>query len=216
MAPIEAGPVGIMGGTFDPVHLGHLRLAEEARQRLGLVRVLWIPAGRPPHRGVPAAEAKDRLAMTARAIEGNPAFALDDAEVRSDAPSYTVTTLERLRGTFGPDRPLVLLMGADAFRGLPTWHRWEAVFGLAHLGVATRPGHELWEDGMEKHLAREWRSRQAPTLPPTPAGSIAGFPMTALDISATAVRSLLATGGSPRYLIPEGVLDYIRSHALYR
>lgn len=216
MAPIEAGPVGILGGTFDPVHLGHLRLAEEARQFLGLVRVLWIPTGRPPHRGTPTAGADDRLAMTGRAIAGNPAFAIDDAEVRADVPSYTVSTLERLRAALGPDRPLVLLMGADAFRGLPTWHRWREVFGLAHLGVATRPGHELRENGMAEDLAGEWRARRVPALAPTPAGGIASFPMTALDISATSVRRLLAAGASPRYLIPDGVLDYIRSHSLYR
>lgn len=216
MTPIEAGPVGIMGGTFDPVHLGHLRLAEEARRILGLVRVLWIPAGRPPHREPPAAPAEDRLAMTALAIAGNPAFLLDDTEVRAQAPSYTVATLERLRGILGPNRPLVLLMGADAFRGLPTWHRWMEVFRLAHLGVATRPGHPVADIGMSPELAGEWRARRVAALPAAPSGSIADFPMTALDISATALRRLLADGASPRYLMPDGVLDYIRSHSLYR
>lgn len=211
--------LGIFGGTFDPVHLGHLRLAEEARELLGLARVRWIPAGRPPHRGAPQVGGEDRLAMVRLAVEGNPAFEVDAAEVLAPAPSYTVPTLERLRAELGASRPLILLVGADAFAGLPGWHRWRELFDLAHLAVSHRPGFPVDAASLPAELAGEFARRRvadAGGLAAAPAGGIVTFAMTQLAISATQIRQLLAEGRSPRYLLPHRVLDYIQTRHLYR
>lgn len=210
--------IAIFGGTFDPVHYGHLRLAEEAREALGLADVRWIPAGRPPHRPPPCVAAAHRLEMLRRAVADNPAFAVDEAETRGDAPSYTVTTLERLRAESG-DRPLVLLMGADAFLGLAAWHRWRTLFDLAHLGVATRPGFALTPESMPADLASACADRlgaNASALLSGPAGRVVQFAMTPLAISASMLRAQLAAGLSARYLLPDPVREYIDRQQLYR
>lgn len=219
-APECAGaPLGLFGGTFDPVHFGHLRLAEEATERLGLATVIWSPAGRPPHRDRPGTGARHRLAMVELAVAGNPRFRVDPSEARARLPSYTVTTLARLRRQFGPTRPLVLLLGGDAFAGLTGWHRWPELFSFAHLAITHRPGDEPGPASWPAELAAEFarRYRDSPTaLADAPAGSIVGFAMTPLAISATQIRGLLAGRQSPRYLLPDAVLDYIHSHRLYR
>lgn len=210
--------LGLFGGTFDPVHFGHLRLAEEARGALALERVLWLPSGQPPHRTAPGSAAHHRLEMVRLAIEGNPGFALDAAEVQSAAPSYTVTSLERLRSLHGRQKPLVLLLGADAFAGLTGWHRWQELFALVHLAVATRPGHQLESRLLPTALQREFQARLAQdpqALGRAPAGAILPFAITALDISGTLIRKALATDTSARYLLPDPVLDYIAEHRLY-
>ncbi|HMM71489.1 MAG TPA: nicotinate-nucleotide adenylyltransferase [Rhodocyclaceae bacterium] len=213
--PSPDGPLGILGGTFDPVHFGHLRLAEEALDVLGLDQVLWIPAGRPPHRGQPQASPDDRLTMVRRALDGQPRFVLDEHEVTCTAPSYTVMTLERLRAGPLAKRPLVLLLGADAFAGLTSWHRWRELLELAHIGVASRQGVDatMLPDELSELLGQ----RQAPAvaLARQPAGRIVQFPMTPLGISASGIRALLRAGRSARYLLPELVLDYIARHRLY-
>lgn len=214
----ELRPAGLLGGTFDPVHYGHLRLAEEAREALDLDEVRWIPAGRPPHRPPPRTAAAHRLEMTRRAVAGNPAFRIDDAEIRADAPSYTVATLERLRAAEGR-RPLVLIMGADAFLGLERWHRWRALFDLAHIGVAARPGFALEPADLPAELAAACRDRLADgpgALRATPSGCVIQFAMTPLAISASLLRARLAAGLSPRYLLPDAVAEYIRMQHLYR
>ena len=206
-----------MGGTFDPVHFGHLRLAQEAAEILGLARVRWVPAGRPWHRAQPKAPAKHRLEMVRIAIRRNALFELDDAEIRQTSPSYTVETLLRLRKVLGTDRPLVLLLGTDAFRGLTSWKRWRELFELAHVFVAQRPGHSLTPGGMPAALASEWRRRSGTpdALRERPAGRIVTYGTTALDISASAIRAHFAQARSPRYLLPPAVLDYIEAHGLY-
>ena len=210
-------PIGIMGGTFDPVHFGHLRLAQEAAEILGLERVCWVPAGRPWHRAQPKASAAHRLEMVRLAIAKNPLFDLDDAEIRQTAPGYTVETLARVRRMLGTDRPLVLLLGTDAFRGLTSWERWRDLFELAHIFVAQRPGHSLTPGGMRAALASEWRKRAGTpdALRERPAGSIVTHGTTALDISASAIRAHFAQARSPRYLLPSTVLGYIEAHGLY-
>ena len=212
-----SAPIGVMGGTFDPVHFGHLRLAQEAAEILGLERVRWVPAGRPWHRIQPRAPAKHRLQMVKLAIRKNRLFELDDAEIRQGSPGYTVETLVRLRKRFGKSRPLVLLLGTDAFRGLTTWERWRDIFELAHVFVAQRPGHSLTPGGMPSALAAEWRRRAGTpdALRVRPAGSVVTYGTTALDISASAIRAHFAQSRSPRYLLPSVVLDYIRRHGLY-
>ncbi|HTH93978.1 MAG TPA: nicotinate-nucleotide adenylyltransferase [Rhodocyclaceae bacterium] len=211
-------PIGIFGGTFDPVHYGHLRLAEEACEKLGLEGVIWSPAGHTSHRNQPEAEAKHRLAMVELAIEDNDAFRLDRHEAESNEPSYTVPMLERVRDEYG-DVPLVLLLGTDAFLGLTQWHRWEALFELAHIAVFTRPGVEFSIDAMAPSLGKQFSQRAAADpscLGQAPAGSIVPSLLTPLDISATNIRVQLAHGGSPRYLLPDAVLDYIQTNTLYR
>ncbi len=211
-------PIGVFGGTFDPIHHGHLRLAEEAADRLGLAAITLIPAGQPPHRAAPRVASTHRLAMVETAIAGNPLLRVDAGEVHAAGPSYTVLTLERLRAAHGPRQALVLLLGADAFLGLTTWHRWRDVFALAHVAVATRPSHMLDVDRMATELAAEFRHRQAHAthaLTASAAGVIIPFGITPLDISATAIRAGLASGASVRYLLPDGVLEYIRRHHLY-
>lgn len=212
-------PIGILGGTFDPVHCAHLALARAALERLGLAKVRWIPAGLPPHRAPPHAAAEDRLAMVRLAIAGEPRFQLDDSEAKSALPSYTVETLERLRRLYGPDRPLVLLMGADAFYGLPKWHRWEDILRLAHIAVATRPGFPLSGlAGMLADLFNRCRIASA-DFSHTPAGGIYPFELVAGTVSATEVRALIKAGAPDAKLLellPPAVLDYIHRHHLYR
>lgn len=213
------GPLGILGGTFDPVHLAHLALARTALDQLGLAQVRWIPAGQPWHRDAPGAAAADRVAMVRAAITAEPRFALDASEAEAGAPGYTVDTLARLRGELGPDRPLVLLMGADAFRGLPGWHRWEDIFELAHIAVATRPGFPL--DALPAPLAaRCARCRLVEAdFARQPAGGIHVFELVAGTVSASEVRALIAAGapdGKLLELLPDPVLDYIRQHHLYQ
>lgn len=212
-------PLGLFGGTFDPVHFGHLRLAEEAIAHLGLGGVRWLPAGQPPHRGVPQVTAGQRLDMVRRATAGNPRFTVDPAEVEAAAPSYTVHTLERLRRELGDAQPLVLLVGADAFAGLAAWHRWRDLFALAHIAVSHRPGFPVETASLPHELATEFADRRlvdASALRAAPAGGIVTFAMTQLAISATQIRKLLANDLSARYLLPDDVLDYIQTHSLYR
>lgn len=210
--------VGLYGGTFNPVHHAHLRLAEEACDCLNLSTVRWIPAGNPPHREAPAVSAAQRLEMVRLAIAGNPRFSVDAAEVEASAHSYTIHTLERLRQWYGPAQPLVLLLGADAAAGLATWHRWPELFAHAHLAIAERPGYTLAPEQLPAALAAEFSQRTAPpeAVHTRPAGHIVRFPLTALAIAATDIRQTLAAGRSARYLLPAGVLDYIQAHSLYR
>jgi nicotinate-nucleotide adenylyltransferase len=209
-------PIGIFGGTFDPIHYGHLRMAEELADSLALDIVRFIPAGQPPHRASPRTEAKHRLEMTRLAIAGNPRFLLDEREVREPRASFTFDTLTSLRQELGADQPLWLLMGTDAFLGLPTWKEWRQLFSLAHIAVAHRPGYKLTQsDMLPDPLRRELEQRRCDIPPAAPSGSIFLKPVTALDISATAIRQHLSSGTSARYLLPDPVLDHIQQHHLY-
>jgi nicotinate-nucleotide adenylyltransferase len=210
-------PLGILGGTFDPVHCAHVQLATDARAHLGLAQVIWIPSGNPPHRKPPLATAKQRLAMVALATKSDRHFVLDDDEARSTAPSYTVNTLVRLRRLHGT-RPLVLLLGADAYLGLTSWYRWRELFGLAHIAAATRPGYTLDPRQMKPDLREETAPRLSmdiACLSATPAGSVIPFTMTPLDISASGIRATLASGNTTEHLLPQPVLDYIANNHLY-
>jgi nicotinate-nucleotide adenylyltransferase len=215
-----SGPVGIFGGTFDPIHYGHLRLAEELADAAKLGEVRFMPSGTPPHRARPGAEPTHRVEMVRLAIEGNMRFVLDQRETKRSGPGYTYDTLSELRRELGAQRPLALLVGADAFLELATWHRWHSLFDLAHIVVAYRPGFPIdtWQARMPEPLAHEYAARymqQPLAVHLAPAGGIAAVAMTGLDISATFVRNAVHAGASARYLLPDVVLDYIRSHALY-
>lgn len=217
----SAAPIGVLGGTFDPVHFGHLRLAQEVAEQLKLDHVRFVPSGTPPHRSAPQVSAAHRLAMVRLAAGSNPLFGVDDRELRREGPGYTVDTLTELRAEFGPVRPLCLLVGADAFLDLATWSRWHELFGLAHVVVAHRPGFpvDTWQSRMPQPLAREYASRmmrQPLAVHLAPAGGIVVIGIAALDISATMIRDCARSGASPRYLLPDAVLDYIQTNRLYR
>lgn len=217
---MATAPIGVLGGTFDPIHYGHLRLAEELAERLRLEEVRLVPSGMPPHRGAPGAAGDHRLAMARLAASGNARFRIDERELQRAGPGYTFDTLTELRAESGRARPLALLLGADAFLEFATWHRWHEIFGLAHVAIAHRPGFpvERWAERMPQPLAREYSARlmqQPLAIHLSPAGGVVVVPFTALDISATAIRDMLRAGASPRYLLPDAVLDYIRANRLY-
>jgi nicotinate-nucleotide adenylyltransferase len=212
-------PIGILGGTFDPIHFGHLRMAQELCEELQLAGVRFIPAASPPHRDQPQSATAHRVAMTRLAIAGNPAFTLDTRELDRSGPSYTIDTLTDLRAELGADIPLCLLIGGDAFLGLTTWHRWRELPDMAHIVVAHRPGAVPSETAMAHELRTLWQKRRADdpsSLCTSPAGNILLHRITALDISASAIRSTLRHGRSVRYLLPDAVSDYIQTHHLYQ
>lgn len=211
----QHGPViGVLGGTFDPIHFGHLRPALDVHERLGLRDLRFIPCNVPPHRGAPVAAAEHRLAMVERAIAGVPGFRVDSRELNRPGPSYTVDTLRSLRGEIGPDAPLLLIMGLDAFAGLDTWHRWREIPSLAHVVVAHRPGSSLPEHAAYLELAPVTES--CPALEDRASGLVVFQSVTQLDISATDIRERLRAGRSPRYLLPDSVRHYITEHDLYQ
>lgn len=210
--------IGILGGTFDPIHFGHLRMAEELREKLGLAQVRFIPAATPPHRASPMIAVGHRTEMVRLAIAGNPAFLLDKRELDRPGPSYTYDTLTELRAELGDTAPLCLLLGGDAFLGLDSWHRWQELLNLAHIVVAHRPGATPQEDNMPAAIRDTWRrhgTQRPEDLHLMPAGRILLQPITALDISASAIREALLQGRSTRYLLPDAVCDYIHQHHLY-
>lgn len=208
---------GILGGTFDPVHLGHVALAAAALAQLPLSEVLWMPSGSPGHRTSPVASARDRLAMLKLATGGNPRFRIDAAELESDAPTYTVHTLTRLRAQLGKTQPLVLLLGSDSFLSLPTWLRWRELFDLAHIAHVSRPGHLAGDGGPVPELSAEIARRAArpEQLAASAAGRITAFHMPPMEVSSSAVRAGLAAGQDTRHLLPAAVLAYIRTQRLY-
>lgn len=207
--------IGILGGTFDPIHFGHLRMGQELAQGLGLNQVRFIPAATPPHRAVPHASAQHRAEMVRLAIAGNPLFALDTREFERNGPSYMVDTLTSLRAETGQETPLYLLLGADAFLGLPAWHRWRELFALANIAVAHRPGFVLDAD-MAPELRSEWQLRYTNQPGRESCGRVFVQEITALDISASAIRNNIWQQQSIRYLLPEAVNDYIQTHHLYQ
>jgi len=153
-----AAPIGILGGTFDPIHYGHLRLAQEVADKLRLAEVRFLPSGTPPHRSSPGAPAEDRLAMVQLAVTGNSLFTVDPRETLRTGPGYTVDTLTAMRAEVGPAQSLVLLLGADAFLELATWSRWHQLLTLTHVAVAYRPGFpvDTWQSRMPQPLAAEY------------------------------------------------------------
>ncbi|TBR39982.1 MULTISPECIES: nicotinate-nucleotide adenylyltransferase [Dyella] len=196
-------PLALFGGTFDPVHLGHLSVAWEAAELLD-AEVRLMPAHVPPHRPAPLASADQRVALLKAALQGQARLALDTRELERQGPSYTVDTLRELRAEIG-ERPLVLLVGADAFAGLPTWHRWRELFKLAHIGVLSRPGADVVvPDELHAEVAQRGVA-DVRLLRESSSGHMAELSVTPLEISATRIRELLAEGRDPRYLLPCGV-----------
>lgn len=206
--------IGILGGTFDPIHHGHLRLAIELYERLDLAKIHFIPAACPPHRYRPLASSTVRLEMVKVAIAGVKDFIADDCELRREGTSYTIDTLSILRETY-PQQPLCLILGMDAFIGLPQWYQWEKLITLAHLLVVRRPGVLLPEVHKMRDFLLAHQFHTPEDLTYCPAGGIWVEEIPMLNISATQIRNLIATGRNPRYLLPEAVLELIHSHQLY-
>lgn len=211
-----AYPIGILGGTFDPIHYGHLRTALELLETLELAEVRFIPCRIPAHRGLPQVTAEQRMTLVRLAMDGQPGFIADDRELRREGASYMVDTLASLREDVGPETPLCLIVGTDAFRELHTWLRWRELTDWAHIVVMQRPGilqplPPVLETFMPSRVIYDGLA-----LRQKPAGGILFQPVTQLNISATQIRALLAQGQSPRYLLPETALAYIHDRALYR
>jgi len=185
--------IGLLGGTFDPIHLGHLRAAENARESLSLERVVFVPAAQPPHRDAPRGSARDRFAMAALATAGRAEFVVSDAELDRAGPSYTVDTLRAWRA-LRPEDELVLVVGSDAYLEMGSWHEAQALFGMCTVAVVQREG-------------------EAPAMGPGPAVPVNG---PALPVSSSEIRRRIAARQSVRYLVPEAVADFIEKRGLYR
>ena len=204
-------PLAIFGGTFDPIHNAHLRVAWEAAEVLD-ADVRLLPASVPPHRDQPLASARQRAALV-----GQDRLVLDTRELQREGPSYTIDTLVELRAEIGEARPLVLLIGADAFAGLPDWHRWRELFDHAHIGVLTRPGHD--GGALPNELRTKIASRRcsdARAIHESPCGRVLPIAVTPLEISASQVRALLAAGREPRWLVPDALFASESLLAPYR
>jgi nicotinate-nucleotide adenylyltransferase len=197
--------IGLMGGTFDPIHLGHLRAAENAREALGLDEVAFVPAGSPPHRRGPLSPALDRYAMVCLATAAHPAFVASDLELRRQGPSYTADTVKALREE-RPRDSVVLIVGSDTFPEMTSWREPESLFALCSVAVVPRPG----ESGEPPRA-----SQPAPDHLPSSVG-VAFLEQPSLPVSGTEIRRRVREGRSIRYLVPEAVAEYIRKRGLYR
>ncbi|WP_312932786.1 nicotinate-nucleotide adenylyltransferase [Pseudomonas sp.] len=212
---LAARRIGILGGTFDPVHIGHLRSALEVAELMQLDELRLLPNARPPHRDTPQVTPENRLAMVRSAVVNAPQLSVDARELTRDKPSYTIDTLESLRAELAPEDQLFLVLGWDAFCGLPGWHRWEELLQHCHILVLQRPDADV-EPPFELRNLLAARSQSDPTAMSGPAGHISFVWQTPLAVSATQIRQLLASGKSVRFLVPDAVLAYIEAHDLYR
>jgi nicotinate-nucleotide adenylyltransferase len=207
-------PIGLFGGMFDPIHYGHLRTAFELWQALKLAEVRFMPAGSPPHKQMTHASAELRLAMVSAAIADQKGFVVDDREIRRQGVSYSYDTLAELRAEY-PDRSLCLLLGMDAFLGLPDWHRWRELLELAHIVVAHRPGWKAPTMGPLGEVMVDRGTGSVRDLHEKRAGRIYIRAVTQLEISSTDLRQVITSGQDPRYLVPEEVRKIIRETGCY-
>jgi nicotinate-nucleotide adenylyltransferase len=211
----DGGPIGLLGGSFDPVHAGHVQLAQSAAAELGLASLRFLPAARPWQKGALTA-GTDRLQMLELALQGRAHWSIDPREFARPGPSYTIDTLRALREELGPRQPLVWLLGFDQLRGLPSWHRWEELIGFAHLAYAQRAGAQAPLDAAMRRYVDEHRGSVA-QLRTQAAGTIVEFAMPPVDCSATTLRRWLAEGkdsAAAAFLAP-AVLDFIHRRHLY-
>ncbi len=219
MPKVNFSLIGIYGGTFDPIHYGHLRLAEELNEIIGFSKLYFVPSGSPRLRNAPVASKDHRVAMLSAAIQDNETFMLDKREMSRDGENYSVVTLREFRKEFGGEYALCFIMGSDAFLNLTKWHCWHEMFELCHVVVADRPGYlPALNNKMPQELTEALVSRQASSigdLKESPYGLVFIAPTTLQDISATAIRESIGTDKSVRYLIPDAVLEYIETNRLY-
>jgi len=204
--------IGIYGGTFNPVHYGHLRTALEVKELFELDELRLIPCRLPPHRDQPDVSGEMRAEMLKIAVANSPGLQIDRRELERDGPSYMVDTLQSLRNQ-NPGTPLLLFIGADAFAGLERWHRWQALFDYAHVVVMTRPGfsRQVLPEFLQQRLIGD-----SGALRKQSAGCLFFQTVTLLDISATQIRQIIAAGRNPQYLLPDAVLAFIQQHRLYQ
>jgi nicotinate-nucleotide adenylyltransferase len=207
-------PIGLFGGTFDPIHYGHLRTAFELWQQLKLTQVRFLPTGNPPHREVPLASAELRLEMVRAAVAGQSAFVVDDREIRREGRSYSVDTLLDLRREF-PERSLCLILGMDAFLGMPEWHRWHEIFELAHVVVAHRPGWKAPITGPLGEVMVDRGTGSIRELHANKAGRVLVQAVTQLEIASTDLRQLILSGRDLRYLVPDAVREIVLRTGCY-
>ena len=207
-------PMGIFGGTFDPIHYGHLRSAFELLEAIELSEIRFMPAGSPPHRETTYADAGTRVALVRAAIDGEPRFLLDDRELRREGPSYSVDTLLDLRAEYA-HRSLCLIIGMDAFLGLPQWHEWREILQLAHLVVAHRPGWRAPDAGPLGELLADRGTDRVQDLHESRAGRVYIRAVTQLEISSSAIRELIRAGRDPRYLLPDPVCRLLAETGCY-
>jgi nicotinate-nucleotide adenylyltransferase len=207
--------IGFLGGTFDPIHNGHLHAARTAAAALDLERVNLVLAARPKHRAQPFAAIEHRWAMLVLAVDGNERLRADDRDVRRGTATYTVDTLEEVRAQYGTHVSLVWLLGGDAYRELPTWHRWRELTSLAHLVVMQRPGHDAHLDATMREFTESHRT-EAALLRRRPAGCVAFIESPMMNVSSTDIRIRLQRGESAEQLLPSVVSTYIKEHQLYR
>ncbi len=205
----------ILGGTFDPVHHGHLRLAVELKEQLGVDRVTLVPCHIPPHRAQPGASSADRLRLLLQAVAAEPGLEVDDRELSRDGASFTADTLRQLREELGPRMPIAMVVGTDAFAAFDRWRDWQAIPELAHIIVVQRPGVDLPAASEAMALLAARRARSVQQLHDRPHGLILALSPPLLDISATGIRERIARGCSPRYLLPDSVWLDICAHGLY-
>jgi nicotinate-nucleotide adenylyltransferase len=210
----QLDPMAIFGGTFDPIHYGHLRTAFELMESLRLPEVRFLPAGTPPHRERPVAEARVRLEMVRAAIGGQPGFVVDDRELHREGPSYSVDTLLDLRAEYA-HRSICLVVGMDAFLDLPKWYHWREILQLAHVLVAHRPGWRVPDMGPLNELLADRGTGRVGDLHESRAGRIYIHAVTQLEISSTAIRELVSNGGDPRFLMPDEVRKTILDSGCY-
>jgi len=201
----------LYGGTFDPVHNGHLHAAAAVCDALGLAEILLVLSARPSHRGAQGATMAQRWAMLQLACQQDPRLCADDRELKRSGPSYTVHTLQDVRAAF-PDAVICWVIGSDAYRLLPSWHQWQRIVELANLIVLNRPGHPLALDAAMTSFTRKHQVQQ---LGDEPAGSVWMLEREMREISAASIRQLLASGASADHLLPGPVATYIRQHSLY-
>ena len=207
-------PIGIFGGTFDPIHYGHLRTAFELVEALRLTELRFMLCGVPPQREAPVASAEDRLAMVRAATEAQHGFVVDDREIQREGPSYSVDTLSELRAEF-PDRSLCLIVGMDVFLSLPKWYQWREILHLAHVVVAHRPGWRAPGLGPLGELLADRGTARVGELHDSLAGSIFIHAVTQLEISSSGIRTLVAGGADPRFLMPDAVRQLIADTGCY-
>jgi nicotinate-nucleotide adenylyltransferase len=213
---VSSPVVGVFGGTFDPIHLAHLAIAQAFIRETGLNQLRLIPAGEPYHRADECtASAEHRLKMVQLAIADQPAMQADDREIRRNRPSYTIETLEEIRTEIGSQAPLWFLIGSDSLQRLDTWKRWPELFELAHLAVAMRPG--FTEQDLPAPILQQWQTRQSGRIPNSSAsGTIQRLVMPPLELSASAIRASLASDMDISHLVPPVIASYIDHHGLYR
>ncbi|MFZ9709477.1 MAG: nicotinate-nucleotide adenylyltransferase [Steroidobacteraceae bacterium] len=207
-------PLGIFGGTFDPIHYGHLRTGFELREVLDLQQLRWIPVGEPGHRETPLAPAHLRLRMVQAAIAEQPGFVADDRELRRIGRSYSIDTLQELRAEH-PATPLCLILGMDAFLGFTGWHRWQDILGVTHLVIAHRPGWQRPATGELARLLAERAVADPKALHRQLAGLLYVHAVTQLEISSTELRDIVTSGRDPRFLVPEPVRQIILETGCY-